>query len=182
MRRVYYVLIIALLLFVGVIGEAAARDGRTGPLGRVWRDMTAAPAVTDDTSKGYRVLDVWEYANTVYVCTDATVGAAIWRHTGDSTATTIAANAVHTTADLGQQYNVGVYVVRLPNPSTSSPPLGTITVYNCTGAGCTLFVTSGSIRDSGTTIWTTSLGAAAMLTYSSVSAFVTPLSGSWTRF
>jgi len=42
---------------------------------------TAAPAVTDDADNGYQVGSVWINLTTdnVYMCADATAGAAVWR-------------------------------------------------------------------------------------------------------
>lgn len=42
---------------------------------------TAAPAVTDDGDNGYQVGSVWINLTTdnVYMCADATAGAAVWR-------------------------------------------------------------------------------------------------------
>jgi hypothetical protein len=97
--------------------------------------------------------------------------------------TTISANTVHTAGNMGQEYTTGVYVIQIPNPSTSKPPVGTRTLYKCSGAGCTLFITSGSIDESGTTYWTQSAGAIAEVCYfdSGVSVGVTALRGTWTR-
>jgi len=43
---------------------------------------SAAPTVTDDSSKGYSAGSVWIYntpaPDSVYICSDATVGAAVW--------------------------------------------------------------------------------------------------------
>ena len=88
--------------------------------------------------------------------------------------TTISANAVHTAGNMGQEYDTGVYVIQIPNPSTSKPPVGTRTLYKCTAAGATLFVTSGSINESGTTAWTKEAGAEFEVTYpgTGVSVFV----------
>lgn len=43
-------------------------------------NASAAPAVTDDGSKGYSTLSVWFKPKTGdwWHCTDATVGAAVW--------------------------------------------------------------------------------------------------------
>lgn len=38
----------------------------------------AAPTVNDDTADGYRVGSLWLYAGAIYLCTDATLGAAAW--------------------------------------------------------------------------------------------------------
>ncbi len=42
---------------------------------------TSAPAVTDDGEHGYQVGSVWVNLTTdnVYLCADATAGAAVWR-------------------------------------------------------------------------------------------------------
>jgi hypothetical protein len=39
----------------------------------------ATPAVTDDSNSGYSPGSLWMYANNMYMCIDATVGAAVWK-------------------------------------------------------------------------------------------------------
>gem|GEM_PF-3475006 len=59
------------------IAEVAAEAG-SGVLNKY--NATVAPAVTDDTGDGYAVGSVWVNvtADTVYMCVDATTGAAVW--------------------------------------------------------------------------------------------------------
>lgn len=62
----------------GGIFEIRNTDGAWRPLQSQLYLKTAAPIVTDDVSAGYLVTDLWYYAESLYVCRDNTIGAAVW--------------------------------------------------------------------------------------------------------
>lgn len=70
--------------FVGTDVEAALQELGAEPLNNF--AATAAPAVTDDSGDGYGVGSRWvdTVADKEYVCTDPTVGAAVWVETTSS--------------------------------------------------------------------------------------------------
>lgn len=57
-----------------------AVDGETDGTRKLLYNLagSAAPTVTDDSDAGYSVGSHWIYGTALYVCTDATVGAAVW--------------------------------------------------------------------------------------------------------
>jgi len=73
-------ILLAVLITLCFVTNGMARDGRGGPKGRVWRDKTAAPAVTDDLNQGYRIGDIWVDTtnDNSYILQDKTGAAAVW--------------------------------------------------------------------------------------------------------
>ena len=78
MKRIFLIFSVLLICLALAVPSFAQRDGRGGPKDRVWRSMTATPAVTDDASLGYRIGDEWHYGGRIWITTDPTIGAAVW--------------------------------------------------------------------------------------------------------
>ena len=111
-------------------------------------DATAAPAVTDDVSKGYGPGSMWGNAtgNTLYWCESNSVGAAVWNQAGgggtltdgDKGDITVSASGATWTID-----NTAVSYAKIQNISATARVLGRKTA----GAGVTEEVTLSQLLD-----------------------------------
>lgn len=87
-----------------------------------------APGATDDSSKGYSAASVWvdQSTNTVYTCSDATVGAAVWLETSQDLKNYLVAS--NNLSDIANpdiaKINIGLGNVRniLDKLNASTPP------------------------------------------------------------
>ena len=64
------------------------------PVNQLWNYQSGAPGVTNDSSEGFAVGDLWvnSASDTMYVCSDVTVGAAVWTAGGAPLGTIVAAD------------------------------------------------------------------------------------------
>lgn len=85
--------------FVGVVflNNGASYENR------IVGQQVAPPTVNDDVSEGYVVWSWWLTANSAYVCTDNTNGAAVWVHVGRAMSTANVSNPP-TDADLDSAF------------------------------------------------------------------------------
>lgn len=67
----------------GAIAQAVGRAAVTE------REATAAPTVTDDSTKGYEIGDFWLFNGQLYVVSDVTAGAAVWTRVDSGAATNV---------------------------------------------------------------------------------------------
>jgi hypothetical protein len=78
----------------------------------VTHNFTLVPQVTDDSSKGFVVGSRWALDDgTVYLCSDATIGAAVWAVVSVGTVTSVAATVPNPTNP--------AFSVAVPNPNTT---------------------------------------------------------------
>jgi hypothetical protein len=107
----------------------------------VTHNFTIVPAITDDSSKGFVVGSRWSLDDgTVYICSDDTIGAAVW-----AVVTTSVSNLQDVT-DVGNT-TTNDLIVQGPNDFIGQVSSQTISAYNSvTGAYAEMFVnTSGQL-------------------------------------
>lgn len=120
-----------------VAGVLQIVNGGTGGIHKL--DATVAPAVTDDTNDGYTVGSVWinTTADTIYICVDATAGAAVWLTyqaldaalTSIASLTTSANQMIYTTAaDTYATTTLTAYARTLVDDADASTALSTLGV------------------------------------------------------